>query len=123
MARAALAGLLVIATAPASGSASGWVEVGVATNGTRALIDPRSLAGNEKAVTVDQRFTFARADSAGRTRVDQRVTYYCGPRLVRTLLSVEYRSDGTARRFAPAHEQYRIVPGTLPEYIFDVVCP
>ncbi len=104
-------------------AAAKWPEVGVATGGVRASVDTGSLSAGKGWVRVSQRFVFPRAHRRSLSRVDQQVVYVCATRTVKTLKSAEFGRDGlrhtdTGKAIAP----YRIEAGTLPEYIFDLLC-
>lgn len=101
-----------------------WLEVGIATDGVRAYVDTDSLSAGNGWVRVTQRFVFPRAHRRPLGRVEQQVVYVCTTRIVRTLKSVEFPRDGGVRRtdIGKAIAPYRIVAGTLPEYIFDLLC-
>jgi hypothetical protein len=104
--------------------AANWLEVGVATDGVRAYIDTDSLSGGNGWVRVSQRFVIPRAHRRPLDRVDQQVVYVCATRTVKTLKSVEFgRGGGIKRRDSgKAIAPYRIEAGTLPQYIFDLLC-
>jgi hypothetical protein len=120
----AVAALLVGAGLADPAFAARWLEVGIATNGVRAYVDADSVSAGEGWVRVSQRFVFPKAHPGRLGRADQEVVYVCTARLVRTLRSVEYGKEGRVRRsddgtpIAP----YRITAGTLPQYIFDLLC-
>lgn len=104
--------------------AADWIEVGVAADGVRAYVDGESLSGGKGWVRVTQRFVFPRGHRRPLGRVDQQVVYVCATQSVKTLKSVEFGRDGSIgrtdseRTIAP----YRIAQGTLPQYIFDLLC-
>lgn len=103
-----------------------WVEIGVATNGTKAFVDRESITGTGPRVALWQRFALgtvkAQAGAAG--IVEQLVIYDCQARSVSTLESREMSAGGAvlrAQRFRPpVHDS--IKAATLPEYIYDAVC-
>ena len=105
-------------------TAQKWLEVGIATDGVRAYVDSDSLSTGNNWVRVTQRFVFPRTHRRPLGRIEQQVVYVCTTRTVRTLKSVEFARNGSIRRtdtektVAP----YRIEAGTLPEYIFDLLC-
>ena len=105
-------------------AAERWLEVGVATDGVRAYVDTDSLSAGKGLVRVTQRFVFPRAHRRPLGRVEQQVIYVCTTRTVRTLKSVEFARDGSIRRTetGKAVAPYRIEAGTLPEYVFDLLC-
>ncbi|MDP8913021.1 MAG: hypothetical protein M3N39_05545 [Pseudomonadota bacterium] len=104
--------------------AARWVEVGVATSGVKVYVETESFAGGAGWVRVSQRFVFPRAHAGPLGRVDQQVVYVCAARTARTLRSVEIGKDGRVRRIdeGRAIAPYRITAGTLPEYVFDLLC-
>jgi hypothetical protein len=112
------------ALAPAPVSAARWLEVGTATNGVKLFVDADSLVTNESGIKLSQRFVFPKTGSHLLSRVDQQVLYGCANRMVSTLRSVEYDRRGRVVRTsgAGATPPYRIDRGTLPEFVFDLVC-
>ncbi len=95
----------------------------MASNGAKLYVDARSLRGGDGSVRLDQRFLFPE----GRhrlSRVDQQVVYSCKSKTVRTLRSVEFDRSGRVahRGGANAVPPYEVTPGTLPEYVLELVC-
>ena len=121
---AIVAVLLACATIPIGGQASSWIEVGAATNGVKVFVDAASFVSERGGVRLNQRFVFPASEPHILGRVEQQVVYGCTSRTVRTLKSVEFsRRGGVVRadtgEVAPP---YRISPGSLPQYVFDLVC-
>ena len=119
-----LASFLACAAIPYGALAAKWLEVGVATNGAKVFVDAQSLTGGSGWVRLNQRFVFADNGSQPLSRVEQQVVYACGSRTVRTLRSVEFNKLGRVVRVdgLDAVPPYRISSGTLPRYVFDLVC-
>lgn len=120
----AIAAFLVGGCLPEAALVARWLEVGAATNGVKVLVDADSLVTGEGGVRLTQRFVFPRIGPSALSRVDQQVVYGCADRTVRTLRSVEYNRAGRVSRVdkADATPPYRVSPGTLPQYVFDLVC-
>lgn len=121
---AMIAAVLVYAGTAQRASAAQWVEVGSATNGIKLLVDTDSPVAEKTRVQLEQRFVFPRTGSHRLSRVDQLVVYACASRTVTTLRSIEYERGGRISRVDPAESipPYRIAPGTLPQFVFDLVC-
>lgn len=119
-----LAAVFVNAGTAKPASAAQWVEVGSATNRVKLLVDTDSLVAEKNRVRLDQRFIFPRHGSHKLSRVDQQVVYACASQTITTLRSVEYDRGGRISRVDPAKSlpPYRISPGTLPQFVFDLVC-
>lgn len=109
---------------PDAGLAAKWQEVGAATDGVKVYVDTVSLSAGKGWVRVSQRFVFPRAHPGPLGHVDQQVVYVCAARTVRTLRSVEFGKDGRVVRIddGKAITPYRITAGTLPGYVFDLLC-
>lgn len=120
----AIAACLVCAGMPAVGLAAKWQEVGAATNGVKVYVDRDSFSAGQAWVRVSQRFVFPRSHPGSLRRVDQQVVYVCAARTVTTLRSVEFGEDSRVRRIDDGKSlaPYRITAGTLPEYVFDLLC-
>lgn len=105
------------------------MEIGVATDGTKAFVNRRSINGTGASVSLWQRFTLGPAPSPGGAAeaadaVEQLVIYDCRNRIVSTLESREVSDRGTLLRkqqFRPP-EQDAIRAASLPEYIYEAVC-
>lgn len=109
-----------------SAAARDWVEIGIATDGTKAFVAQSSLVDAGPSVGLWQRFTLGRskARSGGLAAVEQLVVYDCPARIVLTLESREIGGAGEVthlRRFKPPLKD-AVRPGSLPEYIYDAVC-
>ena len=103
-----------------------WVEVGVATDGTKAFVNRHSITDDGPRVALWQRFALgaAKAGSGAAESVEQLVVYDCPTRIVSTLESRELARSGAilrTQRFDPP-PQDRVRPGSLPEYIYDAIC-
>ncbi|HLL30351.1 MAG TPA: surface-adhesin E family protein [Allosphingosinicella sp.] len=127
---AALTSLLASELLPSRGKQAAalpeWVEIGVATDGTRAFVNRNSIAETGERVALRQRFTLgrARAKAEAAEAVEQLAVYDCRARIVSTLESRELGGGGTvlrSQRFRPP-VQDSIRGGSLPEYIFEAVC-
>lgn len=118
----AFAALLVGAGLPQPALAAKWLEVGTATNGVKVSVDADSMTAEKGSIRLYQRFVFPKAGRHILSRVDQQVAYDCANRTVRPLSSVEYDRAGRVLRVDKATPPYRIAPGTLPQYVFDLVC-
>lgn len=109
-----------------SAAASDWIEIGVATDGTRALVDRTSIIEAGSRVALWQRFAFGRskARSGGPAAVDQLVVYDCPARTVWTLESRDVDETGKVGPLRPAGQPREdpVPPGSLPELIYDAVC-
>lgn len=116
------AALLVCAGLPQAALAAKWLEVGAATNGVKIFVDADSLTVGKGWVRLDQRFVFPKAGRHTLSRVDQQVAYNCGNRTVRPLSSLEYDRAGRVSRVEIGTPPYRVAPGTLLQYVFDLVC-
>lgn len=100
-----------------------WVEVAVATDGTKAYLDTASLRETGGVVTLNQRFVLAAAGPGKRSRVDQTATYACRTRTARPLQSSEFDVRGKLLRHERSREPASLIPpGSLPEVILDLVC-
>jgi hypothetical protein len=130
MVRIALLGLLALASTGLSAaeppSRAQWVEIGVATDGTRAFVDRSSISETGGRVSLWQRFALGPKNPHRRAAraVEQRVIYDCRTRIVSTLESRELSGGGAVlrrQRFRPP-AQDAIGAATLPEYIFEAVC-
>lgn len=102
-----------------------WVEIGVATDGTRAFVSSSSLAATAPGqVAARQRFVLGQPARNGTVKVEQDVVYECTGRTMSTSRSVE-RGDGGRvirdDRFSPP-QSHSVRPGSLPQYIFDAIC-
>lgn len=104
--------------------AGNWVEVGVATNGVRALVDTDSIMSEGGSVEVQQRFVLPPGTNGRVAYVDQQVVYRCSSGVAETLKSTEYDAAGRVLRREGTAENgaYRVLQGTLPRYILDVLC-
>lgn len=128
---AALTSLLAAELLPSRGqqpapARADWVEIGVATDGTKAFVNRLSITDTAPRVALWQRFVLgsAKAQSGAARIVEQLVMYDCRTRTVSTLESRELASSGTllrTQRFNPP-PQDEVRPGSLPEYIYDSVC-
>ena len=120
----AVAVCLFCLSTPAPAVAARWLEVGVATNGVKAYVDTQSLSSGKDWVQVRQRFVYPKPRAQAVALVDQQVVYRCSSRSVTTLKSVELDAAGRIRRRDDAKSvgPYKIAPGTLPQYVFDLVC-
>lgn len=128
---AALTGLLAGELLPSRGkqqpsARADWVEIGVATDGTKAFVNRLSITDTAPRVALWQRFVLgiARAQSEAARTMEQLVMYDCGSRTVSTLESRELGRSGIllrTQRFNPPLED-KVRPGSLPEYIYDAVC-
>lgn len=103
-----------------------WVEIGVATDGTKAFVNRRSITETGARVALWQRFTLGRPKphTGAAEAVEQLVIYNCGSRIVSTLESRELSRRGAVLRkqqFRPP-VQDAIRPASLPEYIYEAVC-
>jgi hypothetical protein len=116
--------LLLLPSAHSPAGAATWVEVGVATNGVRALVDTDTIVAAAGRVTVKQRFVLPRGATGRIAYVDQHVVYGCTSGTVRTLKSTEFDSAGRVLRAEGARQNpvYRVMGGTLPRYILEVLC-
>jgi hypothetical protein len=103
-----------------------WVEIGIATDGTKAFVDRSSIVDAGSQVALWQRFIMEHAghQQGPTVRVEQLVVYDCQARVVWTLESREMGAGGDMTRLQrfkpPVGDSVR--PGTLPEYIHDSVC-
>jgi hypothetical protein len=104
--------------------AANWVEVGVATNGTRALVDTDSIRSHDGDVEVQQRFVLSPRTPGRLGRVDQQVIYRCSSGVVETLNSTEFDRAGRVllRSSAVENAPFKILNETLPRYILDALC-
>lgn len=123
---AAAAGATIVGATSRNGVALDprWIEIGVATDGTRALVhdEPVTLAHGQ--VGIRQRFLRPKAEFGSATRIEQDVVYDCPGQRVLTRASVEYSEDGSiirSERLRPP-AQDPIVAGSLPELIYDALC-
>lgn len=103
-----------------------WVEIGVATDGTKAFVNRRSIAETGTRIALWQRFTMgsAKSHNGSAQAVEQLVIYDCRARNVATLESRELNGAGAVLRtqkFQPP-VQDSIRAASLPEYIYDAVC-
>lgn len=103
-----------------------WVEIGIATDGTKAFVNRHSITETGTRVALWQRFTLGRPDphTGAAEAVEQLVIYDCGTRIVSTLESRELSARGAVLRkqlFRPP-VQDAIRPAGLPEYIYEAVC-
>jgi hypothetical protein len=96
--------------------------VGAASNGVKVYVDTRSVAAGDGGVRLRQRFVFPKEHVL--VKVDQQVVYSCDQKSVTTLESAEFDRAGRVVRAdeSGAVPPYRILPNTLPEYVFDLVC-
>lgn len=119
---AAAAACSPVASAPAPPAE--WIEIGIGTDGTRALVDTQSISGTAGEVRVRQRFILGKPREGGMQWLDQDVIYLCPSRMVKILRTLAYGRDGRAERISghAAEPERGILPGTLPEYILDVLC-
>jgi hypothetical protein len=127
---AALTGLLAGELLPSGGkpppALEEWVEIGVATDGTKAFVNRRSIAETGTRIALRQRFTLGSPKSSRESTqaIEQRVIYDCQGRAVATLESRELNGAGAVlrtRKFEPpVHDAIRAA--SLPEYIYDAVC-
>ena len=118
----AVAALYACGGCSSSRQAQDWVEVGAASDGVKVYVDTRSVAAGDGGVRLRQRFVFPKDHALG--KVDQQAFYSCDRKSVTTLESVEFNRAGRVVRAdkSAAVPPYTILPGTLPEYIFDLVC-
>lgn len=122
LATCAASGLLLAATAALSDPQ--WIEIGVATDGTKVFVDRESLVENGRLVSANQRFLLAESAARRVRRVEQQVTYDCDKRVVSTHRSVEFdRKEMVIRndRFDPP-QQDRVSEDTLPALVLEVLC-
>jgi hypothetical protein len=102
-----------------------WVEIGVATDGTRAFVSSSSLAApGAGRIAARQRFVFGQPAKNGTVKVEQDVVYECADSNVLTSRSVESGGGGRVIRdtkFSPPQSDL-VRPDTLPQYIFDAIC-
>jgi hypothetical protein len=121
-AAAAAAASSPVASAPAPPAE--WIEIGVATDGTRALVDAQSIQSTAGEVRVRQRFILGKPRAGGTQFLGQDVIYQCPNKTAKTLRTLAYDANGRIERVSrhEAEPEQRILPGTLPEYIFDVLC-
>ena len=115
---------IILAGALAPAEAANWVEVGIATNGVRAMVDTDSIVAGTGVVEVRQRFVMPRPGTGRVAHVDQHVIYDCRAATVRPLNSREFDAAGRLLRQEGAREHpvYPVGDKTLPRYIFDVLC-
>lgn len=101
-----------------------WVEVAVSTDGVRASVDHDSIEPEGGDVRVRQRFILPPAARRTTAYVDQTVVYSCASGSVRTLTSTEFDANNRVlrRETGESIDTYKVRPGTLPRYIWDVVC-
>lgn len=126
---AALTSLLAGESLPSRGKPSAspeWVEIGVATDGTKAFVNRQSITETGPRVALWQRFALGpvKAQTGAAGTVEQLVIYDCQARIVSTLESRELTARGAlvrTQRFRPP-VQDPIKAATLPEYIFEAVC-
>jgi hypothetical protein len=118
-----LAGIGLVSLPDPAGAAK-WIEVGIADNGVKVFVNADSIASGKSSVQVVQRFVFPKPARRRLALVEQRVVYGCANRTVTTLASTEIDAAGKIRRVEKekAVPPYRILPGTLPEYVFDALC-
>jgi hypothetical protein len=104
--------------------AATWVEVGVATNGVRALVDTDTIVSRPGSVQVQQRFVLPPGGTRRIAYVDQQVVYACASGMVKTLESIEHDAAGRVlrREGADRNRPYKVLLATLPSYILDVLC-
>jgi hypothetical protein len=120
--RAAL--LPIFSCTSAQSAAATWVEVGIATNGVRALVDTDTIAAKSGGVEVQQRFVLPAGATGRIAYVDQRVVYMCRSGTVRTLKSTEFDAAGRVLRQEGPQQNpvYKVLEGTLPRYILEALC-
>lgn len=101
-----------------------WVEVGVATDGTRALVDTNSIVVQHGNSRVRQRFLLSNRDGSAVSQVDQEAIYACETAEVMTLRSTELDKAGRMRRQDTAADMqpYVAEEGSLPHLIKDALC-
>lgn len=121
-----LAGELLPSRGKPSPQRAEWVEIGVATDGTRAFVNRQSITETGPRVALWQRFALGKvkAHTGAAGIVEQLVIYDCQARSVSTVESREMSAGGAvlrAQRFRPP-VQDSIKAATLPEYIYDAVC-
>jgi hypothetical protein len=119
------AALLAILTCTSLQSAAAtWVEVGVATNGVKALVDTDTIAAKSGRVEVQQRFVLPAGATGRIAYVDQRVVYSCRSETVQTLKSTEFDAAGRVLRQEGPQQNpiYKVLEGTLPRYILEALC-
>jgi hypothetical protein len=104
--------------------AATWVEVGVATNGVRALVDTDTIDRRGGSVRVSQRFTLPPGSTRRIAYVDQQVVYTCSSGVVSTIRSVEHDPAGRVLRTEGSNQNrpYKVLAGTLPHFILEVLC-
>ena len=103
-----------------------WVEIGIATDGTKAFVNKHSITETGARIALWQRFALGptKPHTGAAEAVDQLVIYDCRARTVSTLESRELGGEGSLVR----EQQFRppvvdaIRAGSLPEYIYDAVC-
>lgn len=102
-----------------------WVEIGVATDGTRAFVSSSSLvAPGPGRVAARQQFVLGQPAKNGTVKVEQDVVYECSGRNVLTSRSTERGGGGKVirdHRFSPPQSDL-VRPGSMPQYIFDAIC-
>ena len=103
-----------------------WVEIGVATDGTKAFVNRQSIAETGTLIALWQRFTLGRPkpNTGAAEAVEQLVIYECETRIVSTLESRELSRRGAVlqkQQFRPPVRD-AIRAATLPEYIYEAVC-
>jgi hypothetical protein len=104
--------------------AATWVEVGVATNGVRALVDTDTIDRRGGSVRVAQRFILPPGSTRRLAYVDQQVVYACSSGVVSTIRSVEHDPAGRVlcTEGSSQNRPYKVMAGTLPHFILEVLC-
>lgn len=120
----ALLAVVLFAFGGCAAKKDSWLEVGIATDGTRAFIDQKSLEMHGARIAGRQSFLLARPGPSGVMRVEQQVIYDCARGRVFTSRSLEFDRAGNVKRrdiLSPPAEDV-VQPGILPHYIYEVLC-
>ncbi len=120
----ALVGAMLFLPVAAELPIARWIEVGIATDGTRAFVDANSLRDLSSQIEATQRFLFAVPDNRGVSRVEQDVRYDCAAKTVHTLRIMEFDRDGRRIESEPPdpRKSEHIGEGTLAEYFAELLC-
>ncbi|HEY0626934.1 MAG TPA: surface-adhesin E family protein [Allosphingosinicella sp.] len=101
------------------------MEIGSATNGTKAFVDTSSIRAqpDRNEVEVFQRFIMPSDGGTGLRRAEQRVVYSCREGTMKVLRDVGYGPANTLlydERLRTAATPVR--EGSLPELIREAIC-